>query len=85
MYMGLDLIVIWMLYIKLKKYKNTDNFDSAIFGFNEYMLERLYSLTEDIQCAELQYIFIFLNKMPMIVLWLKIDRFFKFILFDRHL
>lgn len=62
-----------------------DNFDSAIFGFNEYMLERLYSLTEDIQCAELQYIFIFLNKMPMIVLWLKIDRFFKFILFDRHL
>lgn len=54
---------------KIKKiYKNTDNFDSAIFGFNAYMLERLYSLTEDIKCAELQYIFIFLNKMPMIVL-----------------
>lgn len=49
------------------------------------MLEPLYSLTEDIQCAELQYIFIFLNKMPMIVLWLKIYRFFRFGLFDRHL
>lgn len=38
---------------KIKKiYKNMDNFESVIFGFNEYMFEWLYFLMEDIKCVE---------------------------------